>query len=243
MSDLTLADITSQSVRSTEAALEDLNKKLVKLGPQQILEWAVWQFSPHLALACSFGGISCMTLLDMAVQLDPQIRVFYLDTGFLFPETYTLRDEVARRYGITPLAFRSELSPQAQATIYGDELWRHDPDKCCDIRKVAPNRQALSGMQAWITGLRRDQSNTRRQVRAVDWDNKFNLYKISPLWDWTAEMVWTYIQAEGIPYNPLHDKGYPSLGCTHCTQPVAEGQDSRAGRWSGTGKTECGLHR
>jgi phosphoadenosine phosphosulfate reductase len=229
--------------KPTEAELEQINQELADASPQAVLKWAVENFGAKLTLACSFGGISGMVLLDMAVRIDPNIRVFYLDTGFLFPEAYALRDETARRYNIEPVAFRPELSPEAQAQQYGEALWQSDPDKCCALRKVEPNRQALQGMYAWITGLRRDQSSTRKQVRPVDWDNKFNLYKISPLWDWTEEMVWIYLKAEGVPYNPLHEKGYPSLGCTHCTRPVAEGEDSRAGRWSGTGKIECGLHR
>lgn len=228
--------------RPDEAELARLNAELEGQGPQGILKWAVQRFGSALTLACSFGGISGMVLLDMAVKIDPDIRVFYLDTGFLFPETYALRDEVERRYGIKPLAFRPALSAEAQAARYGEALWLRDPDKCCAIRKVGPNRQALEGMQAWIAGLRRDQSGTRRQIRAVEWDNKFNLYKISPLWDWTEEMVWIYLEVEGIPYNRLHEQGYPSLGCTNCTRPVAAGEDSRAGRWSGRGKTECGLH-
>ena len=225
-----------------ETTLAEMNAKLIGLAPQQILAWAIREFSPDLTLACSFGGVSGMVLLDMAVRIDPSIKVFYLDTGFLFPETYALEKEIEQRYGIKPLAYRPGLTPEQQARSYGPELWQRNPDQCCAIRKVEPNRQALEGMQAWIAGLRRDQSNTRRNIQPVQWDNKFNLFKINPLWDWTEEMVWIYLRAEEVPYNKLHEQGYPSLGCTNCTRPVAAGEDLRAGRWSGTTKTECGLH-
>ena len=228
--------------KPAEAALAEINAKLTGLGPQQILTWAIREFGSKLTLACSFGGISGVVLLDMAVKINPQIKVFYLDTGFLFPETYALEKEIEQRYGIKPQAFRPELTPEEQARRFGPELWRRNPDQCCALRKIEPNRQALAGMQAWITGLRRDQSKSRREIQPVQWDHKFNLYKINPLWDWTEEMVWIYLKAEEVPYNKLHEQGYPSLGCTNCTRPVAAGENLRAGRWSGSAKTECGLH-
>ena len=225
-----------------EETLAEMNEKLVGLAPQQIIAWAIREFNPKLTLACSFGGVSGMVLLDMAVKIDPAIKVFYLDTGFLFPETYALEREIEQRYGIKPRAYRTDLTPEQQAKIYGPQLWERNPDQCCALRKVEPNRQALEGMRAWIAGLRRDQSNTRRNIQPVQWDNRFNLFKINPLWDWTEEMVWLYLKAEEIPYNKLHEEGYPSLGCTNCTRPVAAGEDLRAGRWSNSAKTECGLH-
>jgi len=223
--------------------LANLNQDLGETTPQQVLEWAIGRFGPEVVLACSFGGISGMALLDMTMQIDRRVPVFYLDTDFLFPETYALRDQAAHKYEITPLGFRSVLSPDEQAVQYGEALWQSEPDKCCAIRKVEPNRRALQGRHAWITGLRRDQSGIRQQVRPIDWDEKFSLYKISPLWNWNEEQVWQYIIDHEVPFNPLHLQNYPSIGCTHCTRAVAPGEDSRAGRWSGFGKTECGLHR
>jgi phosphoadenosine phosphosulfate reductase len=226
----------------TGAELDALNAELEGRTPQEIVAWASGRFGARLTLACSFGGVSGMALLDMAVKIRPDMRVFYLDTEFLFPETYTARDEAARRYGIVPLGFRSQLTPGAQAAEYGDRLWERDPDRCCALRKVEPNRRALEGMEAWIAGLRRDQSRTREAVRPVQWDAQFGLYKLAPLWNWTEDDVWTYVAKEGVPVNALHAYGYASIGCTHCTRPVGAGEDSRAGRWSGRGKTECGLH-
>ncbi len=234
---------TEQIVEPTQEELDALNAELSSRTPQEILRWAMDRFGDGLILACSFGGISGMALLDMAVKLKPDIDIFYLDTDFLFPETYRTRDRAVEKYGIRPVAFKSRYTPEEQAQEFGDELWRSNPDQCCALRKVEPNRRALEGRTAWIAGLRRDQASTRRDVQPVSWDRKFGLYKISPLAYWTEKDVWRYIFANDVPYNPLHDQGYPSLGCTYCTRRVAEGEDSRAGRWSGTGKIECGLHK
>jgi phosphoadenosine phosphosulfate reductase len=229
--------------KPTEADLERLNAELSNSSPQAIIKWALNEFGRDLILACSFGGITGMALLDMAAQLDPTIRVFYLDTDFLFPETHQLQETARRRYSIFPVAFKSRLTPTRQAELYGDALWERDPDLCCDLRKVEPTRRALDGSRAWLTGLRApDQASTRQNVRAIEWDAQFGLYKISPLWNWTEEMVWIYLRSENVPYNALHEQGYPSIGCTNCTKPVAAGEDSRAGRWRGLTKTECGLH-
>ncbi|MEK7873812.1 MAG: phosphoadenylyl-sulfate reductase [Chloroflexota bacterium] len=222
--------------------LDAANERLDSRSPQEILAWAFQEYAPDITLACSFGGITGMVLLDMAAKIYPQVRVFYLDTDFLFPETYELVREVSRRYGIQPVAFKSRLTPDAQASQYGAALWQRDTDLCCQLRKVEPNLRALAGQKAWISGLRRDQANTRTQVRVVEWDTKFNLAKVNPLAYWNEEQVWQYIRDNSVPYNKLHDKGYPSIGCTYCTRAVKPGEDSRAGRWAGSDKTECGLH-
>jgi phosphoadenosine phosphosulfate reductase len=211
-------------------------------SPQEILTWAIDTYRPHLILACSFGGPSGMALLDMTMRLAPDTPVFYLDTGFLFPETYRLAETAAARYGVTPIAVRPALGVYEQAAQYGEALWTRDPDRCCELRKVLPQREVLKGFDAWISGLRRDQAETRRTTPVVQWDQKFGLVKINPLATWDEQSIWRYITAHDVPYNPLHDQGYPSIGCTHCTRPVVPGEDARAGRWSGFTKTECGLH-
>ena len=227
----------------------DIEKELSRLAtgleeatPQDILKWAFQQYHPDISLACSFGGITSMALLDMAVKIEPDVNVFYLDTDFLFPETYALRDEVARRYNINPVAFKSRWTPEAQAKEFGEALWNRDPDLCCELRKVEPNWRALEGKKAWIAGLRRDQSVERAQTPAVQWDAQFGLVKVNPLVNWDEQRVWAFIARHDLPYNPLHDRGYPSIGCTNCTRAVQPGEDPRAGRWSGTDQTECGLH-
>jgi phosphoadenosine phosphosulfate reductase len=210
--------------------------------PHDILAWAIETYTPRITLACSFGGPSGMVLLDMVMELDATVPVFYLDTRFLFPETYALVKEASRRYGITPKAVRPRISVARQAEQYGGELWARDPDRCCEIRKVLPQQRALKHFDAWITGIRRDQSSTRRATPVVEWDAKFGLAKISPLANWSEREVWQYISTHKIPTNALHEHGYPSIGCTHCTRPIGAGEDLRAGRWSGFEKTECGLH-
>ncbi len=223
--------------------LEHIAGRLEGQPAEEILRWALDRYAGQIALACSFGGPTGVVLLDMVLKLAPQTPVFYLDTGFLFPETHALVEQTVQRYGITPIALRPALGPAEQATQYGEALWNLDPDRCCALRKVAPQRAFLQGYQAWITGLRRDQASTRRATPVVGWDEQFGLAKISPLAAWREYEVWAYIREHELPYNALHDQGYPSIGCTHCTRPVAAGEDLRAGRWSGTGKIECGLHR
>lgn len=222
--------------------LARLSAEQEERSPQEILRWAVERFFPDLTMACSFGGPSGMVLLDMLSQIEPRVEVFYLDTEFLFPETYKTRDIAIERYGITPVGYESKLTPERQATEYGDELWLRDPDLCCALRKVEPNARALEGKRAWITGIRRDQGSGRADAQVVQWDDKFDLVKVLPLARWTEGDVWSYIVRNDVPYNPLHDSNYPSIGCTYCTKPVEKGADPRSGRWQGTEKTECGIH-
>jgi phosphoadenosine phosphosulfate reductase len=226
----------------TPEELTTIAAELEEARAQEILRWAVEQFYPDLTLACSFGGPSGMVLLDMIAKIEPRVEVFYLDTEFLFPETYETRDRVIERYGIQPAGYKSLLTPQEQAARHGDELWLRDPDRCCDLRKVEPNARALAGKRAWITGIRRDQGATRSDAAVVQWDAKFDLVKVLPIARWTEADVWAYIVKHDVPYNPLHDRSYPSIGCTYCTKPVHPGDDPRSGRWQGFDKTECGLH-
>ena len=234
--------MTQLSDTYTPERLVTISAGLEGRSPQEILRWGFDAFGDRITLACSFGGPSGMVLLDMAAKMRPQVRVFYIDTEVLFPETYELAQRCAERYGLQPLAFRPLLTIAEQGEQHGDALWARDPDACCNMRKVEPNYRALKGMDAWISGLRRDQSDGRKDTAVAGWDKKFNVVKLSPLVDWTEKDVWTYIVANDVPYNPLHDRGYPSVGCTHCTRPVGAGEDMRAGRWEGFDKTECGLH-
>jgi len=211
-------------------------------SPQEILRFAAGRYQPGLTLACSFGGPSGMVLLDMMMRIDHTVEVFYLDTDFLFPETYKLRDIAAAKYNFQPTGYMSLLTPAEQAAKHGEALWATDPDACCAVRKVEPNRRALAGKTAWISGIRRDQSATRADTPIVEWDDKFGLVKVNPLASWTESLVWKYILDHGVPYNELHDRSYPSIGCTYCTRPVGVGEDPRSGRWQGFDKTECGLH-
>jgi phosphoadenosine phosphosulfate reductase len=208
---------------------------------EETLRWAFATFENDIAMASAFGAEG-LALIDIATRINPAMNIFIGDTEFLFPETYDLIDRVERRYGVKVERLYPELTPEEQEEQHGAALWSRDPDLCCSIRKVEPLRKKLSGLRAWITSIRRDQTTSRANARRVEWDDKFGLIKINPLVDWTSEMVWNHIRRHKVPYNPLHDRNYPSIGCTHCTRAVLPGEDPRAGRWAGFQKTECGLH-
>jgi phosphoadenosine phosphosulfate reductase len=208
---------------------------------EDCLRWAFLEFEQKVAISSAFGPEG-MVLIDMASRVCPALRVFTLDTGFLFPETYDLMTRVEKHYGIKIEKLYPQLSPQEQECRYGAVLWSRDADQCCNLRKVEPLKSKLSMLRAWITGIRRDQTTARAKARKLEWDSNFQLYKINPLIDWTATQVWHHIHEHRVPYNPLHDRGYPSIGCTHCTRAVTAGHDPRSGRWPNLEKTECGLH-
>ena len=203
---------------------------------EEILGSLLEAFPGRVSLACSFQKEESV-LLDMLFALEPRARVFALDTHVLFPETYAAWRDVERRYGTTIEVYEGP-SLGRQAAVHGDELWARNPGLCCAIRKVEPLGRALGGLDAWITGLRRDQSPTRADAPKVGWDEGHELWKANPLADWDDERCWDYIRERGLLYNELHDHGYASIGCTHCTKPGA----GREGRWTGLDKTECGLH-
>lgn len=213
---------------------------LEQAGAADALRWALETFHPKLYIACSFQKTNSV-LIDMAYKIEPETRFFYLDTDVLFDETYATRDEFAARYGIEFERFHN-LSLDQQANLHGDELWSRDPDACCGIRKVEPMREALGSVDCWVSGIRRGESQGRAGAPKFAWDKRFGLWKLNPIADWSEQDVWRYIHDNDVPYNPLHDQGYPSIGCTHCTTAVSVGSDERAGRWAGSGKTECGLH-
>lgn len=214
--------------------------------PQELVAWSLERFADrHLVITTSFGMEGC-ALIDMYARHERPLDIIYLDTMFFFPETYALRDRLAKRYPHLLFVNRgTTLTPEEQAEHFGPELWKNNPDQCCKLRKVDPMDEVLTGADVWVTGLRRNQSETRAALRVMEWDWKFQLIKFNPLVSWDRKQVWEYVQSNGVPYNELHERGYPTVGCTHCTQPVAGsqiGDYTRAGRWSGTAKTECGLH-
>ncbi|MGB2695366.1 MAG: phosphoadenylyl-sulfate reductase [Dehalococcoidia bacterium] len=232
----------TQTKTYTPEELANLSLGFEGQAPEAVMRWAAGEFFPDLVLACSFGGPSGMVLVDIMAKIEPQVEIFYLDTDFLFPETYETRDRVIERYGMKAVAYKSDYTPEQQAAEFGAELWKSNPDLCCNLRKVIPNKRALEGKRAWISGIRRDQASSRRETPLVQWDEKFGLVKINPLATWTEADVWKYVIDNDVPYNPLHNKSYPSLGCTYCTKPVIEGDDLRSGRWQGLDKEECGIH-
>jgi phosphoadenosine phosphosulfate reductase len=210
-------------------------------GAEAVLAWAVTQF-PNIVLACSFGAED-VVLVDMLLKIKPDAHIFYLDTGLHFKETHETRDRLERKYKLRFIQILPALTLEQQEERYGARLWTKHPDDCCAMRKVRPLTEILGKYDAWITGIRRDQAPTRANAGKVEYDIKFGLAKINPLANWSNKQVWKYIHEKNIPYNPLHDQDYPSIGCEPCTLSVKPGDDPRAGRWAGSSKTECGLHK
>lgn len=224
----------------SESELRALNEKFEAADPREILAWAVDTFGDGLSVGASFGGASGMVILHMISRLKPDVHVFVLDTDYLFEETYETMRRAVPALGLTNVqVYKSRLSHEEQARQYGAALWMRDPDLCCELRKVEPNRRALEGKSAWVSGLRRDQSEGRAETPIISWAPKFGVVKINPLANWSEKQTWAYIIEHGVPYNPLLDRGYASIGCYNCTVPGVQG---RAGRWQGFDKDECGLH-
>ncbi len=196
----------------------------------RVVAWALERFGAAESLACSFQD--CV-IIDIAVQVAPALEVLFLDTGFHFPETLAFVEQVRSRYDLNLRV----LTPGPEA-----EAWPCGTERCCELRKVAPLRRALSGHEAWITGLKRSDAPTRADAPIVSWDEGNGLVKVNPMATWTDDDVARYEVDHGLPTHPLMSQGYRSIGCAPTTRPVAPGEDPRAGRWSGTGKTECGLH-
>jgi len=222
--------------------IDGLSRSLEFRSAQDVLVWAVSAFPESVILACSFGPED-LVLIDLLTQIQPHPHAFFLDTDFHFAETLELKAKVEQRYPNLRLhSMKPLLTPVDQEAKYGPELYRSNPDQCCTIRKVEPMNRALQPYQAWITGMRRQQAPTRSTIGKIQWDGKRDKVKLNPLADWSEEQVWAYIHEHGVPYNPLHDQNFPSIGCFHCTAQVQPGQDPRSGRWQGKQKTECGLH-
>ncbi|MEE9291458.1 MAG: phosphoadenylyl-sulfate reductase [Acidobacteriota bacterium] len=221
--------------------LQQIAKELEDKDPLDVVKWGIENFRGGITLACSFGAED-VALVDMVARIDLSVPVFYLDTDYLFEETLEVRNRIIARYGIKPIAVRPKLTIDEQTDMYGSDLFASRPDLCCRIRKVQPLREQLGNYRAWITGIRRDQAPTRANAGLVEWDAIFNMVKLNPLAPWSSSDVWEYIRAHDVPYNALHDKNYPSIGCHPCTRQVQPGEDPRAGRWENFSKKECGLH-
>jgi phosphoadenosine phosphosulfate reductase len=228
------------SLSLTRAEVDELADDFESQTAQDLLEWAVDRFAGRILLTCSWQHQSSI-LIDMLHQIGASVRIVELDTGLLFPETYETRDRLIERYDLRIERIDPAQSVAEQEATEGPELWRRDPDRCCALRKVQPLEKALVGMDAWITGIRRAQSVTRANARMLELDPR-GVVKVQPLAAWSDEDVKGYLFAHDVPYNPLHDRGYPSIGCTPCTRAIRPGEDSRAGRWADAEKTECGLH-
>ena len=223
---------------STQPSLTET--ELEALAAEDVLSWADESFGDRLCLTCSWQKQSSV-LVHMASELGLGVDVIELDTHLFFKETYETRERLVRRYGLTLI--RPEIVTIAeQHRDEGPNLWEREPDRCCHIRKVEPLVRALEPYDAWVSGIRRDQSPSRAGIRKVEHSERYGVWKIQPLADWSEDDVWSYIKDNDIPYNPLHDAGYRSIGCIPCTRPTRPDEEERAGRWAGSDKLECGIH-
>ena len=209
--------------------------------PPQILRWAWETYGDKLTMATAFGAEGC-AIIAMLAAISKDIYVFNLDTGYQFPETLDTRQRLMDKYGLPIHLVRAEQTVSDMEAAHRGPLYDKNPDLCCHIRKVVPLEKAVAGFEAWISAIRRDQAPTRAHAPIVGWDKKFELVKVNPLANWTKRDVWDFLLKNDVPYNPLHDRGYPSVGCLPCTRAVGAGEDDRAGRWAGSAKKECGLH-
>jgi len=207
---------------------------------EDCLRWAYETFGDKLCLTCSWQKQSSV-LVHMVSELGLDIPVIELDTGLFFAETYATRERLVERYGLE-LVRPEVMTIAEQHKQEGPNLWETNPDRCCHVRKIEPLERALKEFDAWVSGIRREQSLTRQDAERVEWSERYDVWKIQPLVDWNAKRVDAYIHVNEIPYNPLHDAGYPSIGCIPCTRPVSRDEDERAGRWADSDKIECGIH-
>jgi phosphoadenosine phosphosulfate reductase len=225
----------------THLVFQRLDRRFEHGDAVDVLAWAIETFGTGLSLGTSFGASGIM-LMDLALRLQPDVDIFYIDTGYFFPETHALIDRLAQHYQRGFRRVAAPLGVAEQAAEYGPALYRHNPDLCCQLRKVAPLEIALADSTAWATAIRRDQAATRRRTPVIGWNERYNVAKLAPMAALREDEIWQYIRSRRLPYNELHDRGYPSIGCWPCTRAVRPGEDPRAGRWQDFAKVECGLH-
>jgi len=224
-------------------AIATANELLGNASPHEVLRWAVKHFHPKLLMATAFGAEGCC-LIDMLSEIEPAVTFINLDTGYQFAETLALREMIKDRYGIEVELIQPDTTVAEYEAEHGGPLFDLRPDQCCYDRKIVPLKRAMARYEprAWISAIRKDQTTDRSAAGVVQWDAKFELVKVNPLLNWTKKEVWKYILDRSVPYNALHDRGYPSIGCWPCTNAVGADGDERSGRWAGKKKKECGLH-
>jgi phosphoadenosine phosphosulfate reductase len=236
-----MVNLVTNKPKFTEAELQQISSDMEEWSPQKILAWCAETYGGKIAMATAFGAEGC-ALIAMLAQIPNSVYVFNLETGYQFPETLELREKLLEKYGIMVHLVKSDESVEAMEKRFGGPIYDTDPDQCCNIRKIVPLRKVIAGYDAWISAIRRDQSAVRAEASILAWDRKFNLVKVNPLANWSKKDVWNYIVKNDVPYNPLHDRGFSSIGCWPCTRAVNAGEDERAGRWAHSAKIECGLH-
>jgi phosphoadenosine phosphosulfate reductase len=224
----------------TSLRLSPTDELIEALPAEDVIRWAYEEWGGKLCLSCSWQKQSSV-LVHMVSELDLDIDVIELDTHLFFKESYETRERIVQRYGLK-LVVPEIVTIAEQHRAEGPNLWERDPDRCCHLRKVEPLIRVLKPYDAWVSGVRRDQSPSRAHARKVERSERYGVWKIQPLADWSEKDVWAYIMDNDIPYNPLHDVGYRSIGCIPCTRPTRPDEEERAGRWAGSDKLECGIH-
>lgn len=241
---MTLADIEiglreQRGVLDLQDIVESAAVFLEDAPAREVVRWAAATFGDRLCLTSS---MSDALLIHLVSTVKPGVDVLFVDTGYHFAETIGTRDAVEAVYPVNVINVTPSRTVAEQEAALGPRLYGRNPDLCCHLRKVEPLSRALEGYMAWFSGIRRDETASRRDRRVVEWDRRRGMVKVNPILDWTQEDVDNYIEDNGVLVNPLHYDGYPSIGCAPCTRPVAPGEDPRSGRWAGMGKTECGIH-
>jgi len=246
---LTLTDILPSNFRQEDyhpseellSRIAQLNQLFETTPTPEILAWAISEFPTQLALLSALEAES-MVIIHMLHTLQSEITIYNLDTGYQFPETLDMVNKIAAKYHYKVIPWRPSITIEEYEAAHSGPIYAKDPEQCCHDRKIKPFLSLLNKLDAWISGIRREQSPTRANAPFISWDNISNNIKINPIVNWTRQQVWDYIHEHDIPYNQLYDQGYLSIGCWPCTKAVTADQDERAGRWTGFNKTECGLH-
>jgi phosphoadenosine phosphosulfate reductase len=235
---------------STETApldLAEINAMFETATPSKIVEWAIAQWGDEVVLSSSFGAESAL-MIHLAIQYKPDVRITMVDTGYLFPETWRHMEELRRRFNLNVWVYRTKNDPIAYLKAAGetDPTYRNNIDACCAVNKNEPFDRAMAELrpQGWLRGIRRNQADTRKAAQFVEWSTRYNCYAVSPLLNWSTKDIYQYMKQNDLPYHPLYEQGYLSIGCNpaSCTRAVQAGEDPRAGRWAGKNKVECGLH-
>ena len=230
------------NVSDAKLDLESLNRKFERSDPEEVIRWAIKEFQPKIAVTSSFQTES-VVLLHMVAKVDSNLPVLFLETGWHFPETIAFKKEVVEKLGLKNVV-ELKADPKTREAFnakHGGKPYEKDPDACCALNKVEPLETAMKDLRAWISGIRRSQSKTRKDIRIIE-EYQGGMFKINPIANLTSGDIWWYIKEHQLPRHPLFDKGYLSIGCWPCTRPVQPGDDERSGRWAGTEKTECGIH-
>ncbi|MBK3332694.1 phosphoadenylyl-sulfate reductase [Persephonella atlantica] len=227
----------------TKEFVKERSDYFENLPAQELLKWVYENFS-NVGFTSSFSADD-VSIIHMIKGIKPDALIIFIDTDYHFLETYQLVERIKREWNINLKVIKPQITVEQQINLYGEKLYEKDPDKCCQIRKVEPLKRVLEELDVWITGMRRDQSPTRANIGKVEihkLPSGREILKVNPIADWKRKDVWNYVYQHNLPYNPLYDRNYLSIGCAPCTRPVEEGEDERAGRWAGKGKLECGLH-